>query len=68
MRYKTVVILFLITSKVAYAQGGLITTHHTSSGDEAVRIVKSAPPWKPAKHRGQVSSQRIVLPINFKLG
>jgi periplasmic protein TonB len=36
--------------------------------EEAVRVVESAPKWKPGKQRGKPVRQRMVLPINFKLG
>jgi protein TonB len=36
--------------------------------EEAVRILAEAPKWKPGKQRGRPVKQRIVLPINFKLG
>lgn len=36
--------------------------------EEAVRVVKSAPKWKPGKQRGQPVRVRMVLPITFKLG
>jgi periplasmic protein TonB len=36
--------------------------------DEAVRILKAAPKWKPGKQRGRPVRVRMVLPIQFKLG
>ncbi len=36
--------------------------------DEAVRVIKSAPKWKPGKQRGRAVRVRMVLPITFKLG
>ncbi len=36
--------------------------------EEAVRVLKSSPRWKPAKQRGVPVRQRMVLPITFKLG
>ena len=36
--------------------------------EEAVRVVKSAPKWKPGKQRGKAVRVRMVLPITFKLG
>lgn len=36
--------------------------------EEAVRVVSSMPKWSPGKQRGRPVKQRIVLPINFKLG
>lgn len=35
--------------------------------EEAVRVLKTAPKWKPGKQRGRPVRQRMVLPINFKL-
>ncbi len=36
--------------------------------EEAVRVLKNSPKWKPGKQRGRPVNQRIVLPIMFKLG
>jgi protein TonB len=36
--------------------------------EEAVRVIQGAPKWKPGKQRGRPVKQRIVMPINFKLG
>lgn len=33
--------------------------------DEALRIMKLSPNWKPAQHQGQVVKQRMVLPVVF---
>jgi protein TonB len=35
--------------------------------EEAVRILQSAPKWKPGKQRGKPVRQKMVLPIAFKL-
>jgi periplasmic protein TonB len=35
---------------------------------EAERILQSAPKWKPGKQRCKTVRQKMVLPINFKLG
>jgi periplasmic protein TonB len=35
---------------------------------EAERILAAAPKWKPGKQRGKPVRQKMVLPINFKLG
>lgn len=36
--------------------------------EEAVRVIQSAPAWKPGKQRGKPVRQRMVLPITFRLG
>ncbi len=34
---------------------------------EALRLIKSGPRWTPAKHRGRVVRQRVVVPVSFVL-
>lgn len=36
--------------------------------EEAVRVLQAAPKWKPGKQRGKPVRQKMVLPIQFKLG
>lgn len=36
--------------------------------EEAIRVVQSAPAWTPGKQRGKPVRQKMVIPINFKLG
>lgn len=36
-------------------------------GEEAKRVVKLMPKWKPAKQRGKFVRQQFVLPVNFNL-
>ena len=36
--------------------------------EEAVRVIKNHPKWKPGKQRGVPVKQKIVLPITFQLG
>ena len=35
--------------------------------EEAVRVIKNAPKWKPGKQRGRPVKVRMILPITFKL-
>jgi protein TonB len=35
--------------------------------EEALRIIKSSPKWKPGKQRGQEVRQRMTFPLIFKL-
>lgn len=36
--------------------------------EEAVRVIKNSPKWKPGKQRGRPVKVRMILPITFKLG
>ena len=35
--------------------------------EEAMRVVKSMPKWKPGKQRGKAVRVSYMLPVNFKL-
>ena len=35
--------------------------------EEAVRLIKSAEKWKPARNKGVIVKQRILWPVDFKL-
>ena len=35
--------------------------------EEAMRVVKNMPKWKPGKHRGKAVRVQYMLPVNFKL-
>ena len=35
--------------------------------EEAIRVVKSMPKWKPGKQRGKAVRVSYILPVNFKL-
>ena len=41
---------------------------HESLDNEALRVVKSMPKWKPGILRGESVRVRFTLPINFHLG
>lgn len=34
---------------------------------EALRVLKAAPKWKPARHKGEVVRQRVTIPVTFSL-
>lgn len=36
--------------------------------EAAVHAIKTSPPWKPGRQRGQPVKQRMVLPLSFRLG
>lgn len=35
--------------------------------EEAIRVIKSMPKWKPGKQNGRAASVKFTVPINFKL-
>ena len=40
---------------------------HYGCGDEAVRVIKGMPPWKPGKMNGVAVKVRYVIPVKFTL-
>jgi hypothetical protein len=34
--------------------------------EEAVRVIQSAPAWKPAFYKGRTVRQKMVLPVIFQ--
>lgn len=41
---------------------------HKTLDNEALRVVKSMPKWKPGKQRGKRVNTKFTLPIKFKIG
>lgn len=35
--------------------------------EEAIRVFKKSPRWKPARHEGELVVQKMIFPIHFKL-
>jgi periplasmic protein TonB len=35
--------------------------------EEALRVMRNAPPWNPGKQRGKPVKQRCIMPISFKM-
>jgi protein TonB len=35
--------------------------------EEAIRVVKYSPSWKPGKQRGKPVKVKMVLPVTFKI-
>ncbi len=35
--------------------------------EEAIRVMRNAPPWNPGKQRGKPVKQRCIMPISFKM-
>lgn len=43
--------------------------HHTNPllDEEALRILKAMPPWRPAKHKGEIVRSESYVPMYFKI-
>lgn len=64
----TVIISFIVNTDGSIVD--VSATRKLGSGctEEAIRVVKSMPKWKPAKHNGKSVRLQMSLPIRFVLG
>ena len=59
-------IIIDITGKLSDVHVEKDNVHH-GCGEEAVRVVKMMPPWKPGKMKGKPVKVRYVIPVKFEL-
>src|SRR5688572_2656098 len=70
LRSKTqgiVEVSFIIEKNGSVSNAEIIKGLDDACNKEAIRVVKTSPNWVPAKHKGQVVRQRVVMPINFTI-
>jgi protein TonB len=63
----TVVVKFCVTSKGSVDLVSILKSVDPELDSEAIRVVKSLPPFKPGKHQGKPVPVWYVAPINFTL-
>ncbi len=63
----TVVIQFVVSSSGNISKVQVARGIGGGCDEEAVRVVKSMPDWKPGKHNGKAVPVSFTLPIKFKL-
>jgi len=62
-----VVLKFIVTDKGVISDISVLNTPDKLLSDEAVRVVKTMPAWKPGKQNGKPVNVYFTLPIVFKL-
>jgi periplasmic protein TonB len=62
-----VIITFVVEKDGSIADLKLTNGIGYGCDEEAIRVVKLMPKWKPAKQRGKNVRQQFILPINFNL-
>lgn len=63
----TVVLRFTVTKKGQIKDIKIVRSVAGGCDEEAIRVVKDMPSWKPGKHNGQFVNVAYNLPIKFKL-
>ena len=56
---------FVINKDGSIPEVKVLRSPHPLLSEEAIRVVKAMPKWKPAKVNGQIVRQRFILPIKF---
>ena len=62
-----VILSFIVEKDGSIGEVKILKDIGYGCGDEAVRIIKSMPKWKPAKQRGKAVRQQFTLPVIFEL-
>lgn len=63
----TVYVTFTVEPNGSISNPRILRDIGLGCGDEAIRIVKSMPRWKPGKQRGKPVRVQFNLPVKFKL-
>ncbi len=58
---------FVVNERGEISEVQVLSGPGAGCDEEAVRVLKMMPPWKPGKQRAQAVKVRMVLPIWFKL-
>lgn len=62
-----VFVQFIVTKEGQLKDVAAVKGIGAGCDEEAVRLIKSGPAWKPGRQHGQRVAVRMILPINFKL-
>lgn len=64
----TISVQFIVEKDGSITEAKVLRGVSPECDEEAMRVIKKVPKWKPAKQRGRAVRNRIVLPIKLKLG
>ena len=62
-----VVVSFIVEKDGSISDVKTVKGIHPSFDEEAVRVVKSMPKWKPGKCNGESTRVKYTVPITFRL-
>ena len=60
-----VYVQFVVNKDGSIPEVKVLRSPHPLLSEEAIRVVKAMPKWKPAKVKGEIVRQRFILPIKF---
>ena len=62
----TVIVEFVVARDGSVKEGAAVFGSYPELNDEAVRIVKKSPKWKPAELAGEKKNVRLSVPVVFE--
>ena len=62
-----VVVSFIVEKDGSISDIKVVKGIHPSFDEEAVRVVKSMPKWKPGKYNGEPTRVRYTVPFTFRI-
>jgi len=62
-----VMVEFVVQKDGSLTEAKLVKRLGSGCDEEALRLLKAAPKWNPARYKGQAMRQKMVLPIVFQL-
>jgi TonB family protein len=62
-----VLIVFMINADGSIGQSRILSSPSQDLSDEATRVIKASPKWKPATENGKPVESSRTIPINFKM-
>lgn len=62
-----VIVSFIVEKDGSIDSIKVFRSPHSSLSEEAIRVIKEMPRWKPAREGNKCIKSRFMLPINFKI-
>lgn len=62
-----VIVEFMVQKDGLLSEAKVVKRIGSGCDEEALRLIKSAPKWSPARYKGQPMRQKMVLPVVFQL-
>ena len=62
-----VFLMFVVERDGSLTNIQVLQTPDTSLSDEAIRVLKTSPKWKPGKQRNQTVRVKYTLPVDFRI-
>ena len=62
-----VVVSFIVAKDGAIIEPKIETSIHPLLDNEALRVIKMMPKWRPGKAKGKVCETKISIPIVFQI-